>query len=346
MLYITTRDKFDTFTEAHALRKSRAANGGLFLPFRMPAFSNEEIGALKNKSFGQTVAETLNAFFFCGMTGWDVEFAIGRYPAKLTGMNHRIWIAELWHNQSWEYAKLERSLSERICPDNMGREIPSWVRIAIRIAVLFAVYGEMLRADSGLAGKTFDAAVPTGDFSAAMALWYARSMGLPVGNIVCGCNENSAVWDLLHIGEFRTDTPVETTTTKEADIAVPEELERLIHATLGIPETQRYCEICGRGDIYSPRAGMLEPLRKGMFSAVVSQTRLEGLIPSVYHTSGCILSPYTALAYGALQDYRAKTGESRTALLLADKNPVCDGKLVASAMGISEGELKTKLQSN
>jgi threonine synthase len=344
MLYLTTRDKFDTHTAYRAMREDRAPNGGFYLPFRMPVFTGEELAQLKSKSFGQNVAEVLELFFGCGLSGWDVEFAIGRYPVKLTALGQRIWAGELWHNQENSYAHLERALCDRICPDLLGKPVPSWMKIAVRIAALFALYGEMLRGCAVEPEKTFDIALPAGDFSAAMAVWYTRQMGLPVENIICGCNENSAVWELLHIGELRTDAAAVKTATPEADIGVPDELERLVCAALGAVEAQRYVEICGRGGVYSPRPGMLDPLRKGMYGAVVSGERLLGLIPSVYRTGGYVLDPYSALAYGGLQDYRAKTGTHRTALLLCDRSPLCDRALVCAATGFSEKELKSRLE--
>jgi threonine synthase len=89
---------------------------------------------------------------------------------------------------------------------------------------------------------------------------------------------------------------------------------------------------------------MLETLRKGMYGAVVSGERMMGLIPSVHRTGGYILDPYAALAFGGLQDYRAKTGTHRTALLICDRSPLCDKKLVCAATGFSEKELKSKLE--
>ena len=173
----------------------------------------------------------------------------------------------------------------------------------------------------------FDVAVPTGDFSWAMAVRYARQMGLPVANIICGCYQNSAVWELLHLGEARTDE-------------LPEELERLVFGTLGIEEVKRYC---GQTGTYRLLPADLERIRKGLFAAVVSQERVDAAIPSVYRTGGYILGPSGALAYSALQDYRARSGESRLAILLEDRSPLLDSKTVARAMGITEQELKQKI---
>lgn len=343
MLYITTRDKYDASTTPKSLRSDRGADGGLYLPFRMPELTAEELDGVVSGSFGQTVAKILNLFFSCRLTGWDVEFCIGRYPAKVRDVKQRVFAAELWHNAENSYCRLENALSEKVREVICGEYTTSWLRIAIRIAVLVGAYGEMLRSGVVTAGSAFDVTVPTGDFSCAMAVWYARQMGLPVANIICGCNENGAVWELLHLGEVRTDVAAVKTTTPEADIAIPAELERLICAALGQDETCRYCSICEEGGIYAPRHGMLETLRSGMFAAVISKERLSALIPNVFATTGYILGPYAALAYGGLLDYRTKNRESRPALLIVDRNPVCEAEYTACAMGITVSQLKEKL---
>ena len=325
MLYVTTRDKSDAFTAYRVLRESRGTDGGFYLPFRMPSFSQEELSSLKEKSFGQCMADMLNLFFSSRMTSWDVEFSIGRYPMKLAGVNQRLLAVQFWNNQSLDFQKLERTLADKLCGD--GAAAPSWVTISIRIAALFGAYGEMLRGGHVQAEQVFDAAVPTGNFSWVMAVWYARQMGLPVANIICGCYQNGSVWELLHLGEARAEE-------------LPEELERLVFGTLGIEEVKRYCEQTGT---YRLLPADLERLRKGLFAAVVSQERVDAAIPSVYRTGGYILGPRGALAYSALQDYRARSGESRLAVLLEDRSPVLDGKYIAQAVGITEQELKDKI---
>ena len=343
MLYLTTTDKFDAFTVPHVLRSSRADNGGYYLPFRLPIYTSEALCDLQEVGFGKCVAEVLNRFFSCGITGWDVEFSVGRYPVKVKSMGQQTWVGELWHNQDGDYAGMERALADRL---GCAQEIPSWVKIGIRIAVLVSTYAQMLKDGTVSLAQSLDVALPTGDFNAVMAVWYARKMGLPIANIICGCNENSAVWELLHLGELHTDTQLVKTALSASDIAVPEELERLIHGTLGVEETRRFREACANGDVFTSRPGMLDVLRAGLFAAVVSQSRVEALIPSVYRTSGYVMGPYTALAYGATQDYRAKTGESRAVLILSDRSPVRDGIFVSRGMNISQKELENLLKTD
>lgn len=330
MLYVTTRDKHDTYTEHFANQSDRGPDGGLYLPFRMPKLEKEDLLALQEQTFGQRIAQILNLFFAVQLTGWDVELCAGKAPVKLLSMHNRVVLMEMWHNHDQAFAYLERSLSARICEDLGDRKPTSWMRVAVRIAVLFAVYGELLSNEVCSVHQSIDVSAASGDFVAPMAAWYAREMGMPIANIICS-HSNSSVWDLIHHGEVRTDG------------GMPENLERLVCATLGIEENLRYCDICKQGRLYATRPGMLETLRRGMYASVISAQRLKAVIPNVFNTSGHVFDPMTAMAYAGLQDYRAKTGETRVALLLSECSPVHSSAKVAAAMEISEQELLRRL---
>ena len=333
MLYVTTRNRHDAHTAHRTLCSDRAPDEGMYVPFKMVELSRQQVLDLGQMSFGQCVAETLNAFFACNISGWDVEFCIGRYPAKIEDVGHRVLAAQTWHNLVGDYAWAEKSLAEYICGDNMPREgATGWVKIAIRIAFLTGVFSELIRKGVTDPDHPLDVAVPAGDFSIPMSVWYARQMGLPIANIICSSEENGCIWDLLHLGTVKADEPL------------PEHLERLICETLGQDESVRFAQICAMEDEYSLLGIDAEKLRKGMFAAVISKDRLLSMIPSVYRTSDYILGPGAALAYSGLLDYRAKTGENRKALLLAERSPMCDCDLVARIMNMTVPELRAKMK--
>lgn len=344
MLYITTRDKTDAYTAYRTLSDNRGSDGGFFVPFQMPRLDRDAINSLKEKSFGQNVADILNLLFSARLDGWDVEFCIGRYPAKLVAMSHRIVFAETWHNPDMDFARLVRNLTSRIRGADDSVDKPTnWAYIAVRIAVLFALFGEMEQVNIADYDHPVDVAVPSGDFSTPMAVWYAREMGLPVANIVCGCNDNGAVWDLLHHGELHTDGRVVTTATPEGDVIVPPDLERLIYGTLGAQETERFLQACASGRVYSPPQLLFEELRRGMYAGVVSGGRMETIIRSVYNTSTYIMDPYCALAFCGLQDYRTRYAVNRPAMVLSESSPIRSSEIVSRALGISTEELADRL---
>ena len=99
MQYATTRSNEIAYDWLHALTEDRAEDGGFFIPAEPICFAPEEISALALKNPNQAVAEILNLLFNCELSRWDVDFAVGRYPVRLSTMVRRIAIAESWHNE-------------------------------------------------------------------------------------------------------------------------------------------------------------------------------------------------------------------------------------------------------
>lgn len=308
MLYVTTREKFDAFTAPRTLSADCGPDGGVFVPFRMPVFTPEDIASLRQRSFGQNVAGILNLFFSCRLTGWDVDTCVGKNPVRISTVGNNIQCAQLWKNLDGSYQKLEKALAAKVCGEEAENvQLTSWLRIAIRIAVLFGVFGQLETSSS----ESVNVSVPADDFLLPMAVWYGRKMGLPIGKIICACHATGDIWELLHIGEMKTD----------GDAALCREVERLIFDTLGIGEAIRFAAIAERKGLYKLLPVEAEKVSAGMFSAVVSQERLGSVIPSVFRTNAYVLAEDSAVSYAALMDYRARTGSNRAALLLEDSSP-------------------------
>lgn len=330
MLYVTTRNQIDTYTVYHALHEDRSPDGGMFVPFRLPVFTAQELDTLAVESWGQRIAGIMNLFFGGELTGWDVDFCIGKAPVKLHPLAKHIVVSEYWHNHEWDISHIVKDLNSRITGEAVS--IPSaWMEVAVRIALLFASYGELRSTDTVQPQKAFDIALDAGDLSGLMAAWYAREMGLPIGNIICGCHAHPEVWDLIHQNQMRTDG------------GVPSHLERLISGAFGPFEAVRYDAAVKKSRMYNVPQGAMELAHQGLYAAVISAERIRTLIPSVYRTCGYIPGPRTALAYGGLQDRRANTGESRLTLLLAERGPRADLEVVASSMEMTQQELLRQL---
>ena len=329
MLYVSTRNPKETHTARMALTQVRAADGGFYVP---AACGKELAQGMAGRRFGDNVARVLNYLFDTGISEHDVRLAAGRNPVRLQALANRILMGECWHNLEEDYACLVGNLARLICRDALT-DRGSWAAVGVGISVIFGIFGELMGKGLASENQKVDISLVSGDFSLAMAAWYARSWGAPVGNIVCSCNENSAVWNLITHGAFRTDGISFTTLTPEADVCIPDSLERLIFECGGDREVQRYVESTRKGETYYPDEVLLSRLRNGMYVSVVNTPRMMGIIPNAYTTHDYVLSPYSALAYGGLLDYRAVSGESRRSLILAEKSPVTDKETVSQALG-------------
>lgn len=337
MLYVTTRNHRDSFTAQRALTEQRGPDGGLYIPFRVNPFPSEEVEALAKLSFNQCVARILNYLFHSRVSDSDLDYCVGSRPVHLEPMSHRIVMGECWHSSGKAFSRMVRNLSGLLRADGNSSVQPGkWLETGVRIAVLFGIYGELLRSGGLNTDKSFDISVASGDFSAPMSAWYARAWGLPVGNIVCCCSENSAVWELIYHGQLRTDALSACTAAPEAAAALPEGLECLISSACGEEEALRFVEAWRMGKVYCPRESALQRIRKGMHVSVISEDRMLSTIPSVYATNSYLLSPGAAIAYAGLLDYRVRTGETRCGLVFAERNPLLDAEAVARAMKIPE----------
>lgn len=337
MLYITTRNNLDTYTAHRAVTEARGPDGGIFVPYKIVTFSEEELLSLGTISFNQRLAQVLGRLLGIRSSGWDLDLYIGRYPVRLNKMSHRIAIAETWHNSDGNFHRLVENIG-KILPTETECCTP-WLEMSVRIAVLFAVFGELLSKGLLEADTRFDISLISGDFFGPMSAWYAREMGLPVENIVCCCNENSSLWNLIYHGEFRTDQVCINTGIPEADVTVPDGLECLVSACCGTQETQRYLETVRLGRMYCA-TDYFERLRRGFHVSVISEPAVLRTIPNVFSTSGAVLSSAAALAYAGLLDYRARTGESRLGLVLADRGPETDIDNLAKAFHVSSREMQ------
>ncbi len=325
MRYTSTRNSSLTHTARKALSEGRSPDGGFFVPAPGESIGRDLLPYLPGRPFNDTVALVLNRLWDTSFSAHDVRLAVGRTPVRLTALANRILVGECWHNLDETYDRLVKNITAHFCPD-ASLVSGSWAEISVGIAVLFGIFGELMGKGLASEERKVDVSLVSADFSLAMAAWYARNWGLPIGNIVCCCNENNALWNLFTHGMLRTDGVSFITPTPRADVCVPLSLERLVYECCGQRETARYVERVRKGESYYPDDAMLQKLRRGMYVSVVSTPRMLDIIPNAFTTHGYLLSPYSALAYGGLLDYRAVTGESRRGLLLAEEAPSTHGQ--------------------
>ena len=321
MLYVTTRNNQEALTVQHVLNQSRGDDGGLYLPLHFPKLSSDDLKKLRELSFNQRIASILNLFFQSKLSGWDVDFSVGRYPVRLTDLSHRIFVGEFWHNLQWKYDYLQEKLTELLSGEI--KEDGSWTSIAIRMAILAAI---LLERDETKTDK-MDVATTIGDFSVPISAWYLRKMGFPVGNIICCCSENNQLWELICMGQMSLEWKI------------PVNFERLISDCGGVKETARFNLSGSNNGIYSASDLVLKTLRSNLHVSVVSGDRVETAVPNVFKTYDYVMQYESALAYCGLMDYRTKTGITRPVVVICDYSPAVEAEKISAWMNLSKEKL-------
>lgn len=345
MLYVTTRGKNDVYTPARTLQMDRGTDGGFFVPFRMPVFTEDDLMELASYKPSQNIANTLNLLLGTKITDWEVEIALGRNCFGISDVGHKLSIAELWKNRKGRFLPALKDLCQTLHPDrDIIGEPSDWLQMSVRIAVLIGVMTQLLQSRQATPEAPINVALAGNDFSMVMAVWYVRKMGLPIGDIIIGCNENSGAWDLICHGELNTGARVLPTNTPDADYAVPPAMERLVHGACDQAQAMNLCWSMEEKDTYRPDEEAWEKIRSGMYASVISKARLSLVIPSVYRSLDYTMDLYTALGYAALSDYRSKTGDGSPTLLISENSPMYNAEQVAEYLRISVDELRSRVK--
>ena len=339
MLYVTTRGQQDVFTGHWAM--NHEADHGQLIPRQFPSFTKEDLRKIAENTFNQNIAMVLDLLYRERITLWDVDMALGKHPVEIVDLSSRILAARIWWGSGRSFQQFVDRLF-RIFSDDPFEQPGSWFTLCVRAAVLVGILGRLM-ADGVLKyGQKIDISVPSWDFQFPMAAWYVRSWGLPIGRIICCCNDNNAPWVLFNQEELRTDLPVQPTIMPACDQAAPAGLERLLYEVLGPHEARRYGEAVEKGERYRLEESQRRQLRKEIAVSVVSQRRLRFLLPNLFR-GGQWMDPYAAMSYAGLVDHRAHTGDTGRGLILCQEDPVVHAPMLARELGITEEALRQRL---
>ena len=308
MLYLNTRNKADSFTAHKVLHTKSLADGGLFVPMNLPTLDDISLASFERMGFGEAAACIFNLFFGTKLSGWDVDFAVGRQTLDLVSAGYKVCLAESWHNPAGSHEYLVQKLHQLVTGERCAaQDVNMWFRTTVDIAILFAVYGKYCRQEI----YEFDIAVETGDLQQLLAVRCAQKMGLPIRKIILGSIDGDGVWEFFSHGGYQRNRKYS-----------PVGLEALLWLEFGYGEAAEYASSMDRRSIYKLNDVRLAMFKHGVFATVVGDNRAANIVESTIRTNNYQMELSTARAFAALQDYRAKTGKNKNTLLFARNMPV------------------------
>ena len=209
----------------------------------------------------------------------------------------------------------------------------NWGRLLPQIVYYFSAYCDYVNSGRLKMGEELVFCVPTGNFGNILAGWYAKSMGLPAGRFVCASNENNVLTDFINTGVYDKNRPFHTTISPSMDILVSSNLERLLYAMAGSENTRGYmAQLSGEGR-YDVGAGVRDEIARDFSSGCCGDADTKRTIRAVFDEKGYLMDTHTAVACKVLNDYRAKTGDERCAVVVSTASPFKFAADVLDALG-------------
>jgi threonine synthase len=175
---------------------------------------------------------------------------------------------------------------------NIGRLVP-------QIVYYFHGYIEMVRQGHIEMGSSIPVCVPTGNFGNILAAYYAKRMGLPLGNLICASNDNHILTDFIQTGVYDTDREFIKTISPSMDILISSNLERFVFEMVERDEAQMKKMMAdltanGRFDLSEEALKRVQALMSGNYT---SESAIEETISQCLDQYDYLLDPHTAVAY-------------------------------------------------
>ena len=206
-------------------------------------------------------------------------------------------------------------------------------RLAPQLTYYFKAYSDLLARGEIKAGEKLDFAVPTGNFGDILAGYFAKTLGLPVGKLICASNANNVLFDFLTTGHYDRKRPFIKTTSPSMDILVSSNLERMLYLACGdAARVAGWMKDLSEKGCYDVDEDTLSKLKETFFAAYASDETAAETIKKVFEKEGYLMDTHTAVAWNATEQYRAATGSDALIAVLSTASPYKFPQAVLSAI--------------
>ena len=209
----------------------------------------------------------------------------------------------------------------------------NWGRILPQVVYYISAYCDLVRDGRIVMGDKLNFCVPTGNFGDILAAYYAKRMGLPVGQLICASNCNDVLTDFLRTGVYDRNRPFHTTMSPSMDILISSNLERLLFDLAGEndAEVRGYMDALASTGRYEVSGAIKAALTEQFWGGFCDEAGTTAAIAKYYKDHGYLIDTHTAVAASVMEQYRAATGDKTPTVFVSTASPYkfCDSVLTA-----------------
>ena len=206
-------------------------------------------------------------------------------------------------------------------------------RLAPQVVYYFYSYVYLLRNGAIKDGDKVNFDVPTGNFGNIFAGFYAKNMGLPVGNLICASNKNRVLTDFFLNANYNKNRPFFKTNSPSMDILISSNLERFIYYATNEDEikTKELMEALANNGEYD-----FKNPYDFFYAYSTDEKKTLEVIKETYLEYNYLVDPHTAVAYNAYKEYKNETNDNNVTVIVSTASPYKFPQVVLEAFGINE----------
>ncbi len=198
---------------------------------------------------------------------------------------------------------------------NIGRLVP-------QIVYYFHAYSQLMKDGSLEVGDVMNVVVPTGNFGNILAAYYAKQMGLPIGNLICASNNNKVLYDFLKDGSYDRNRDFHITMSPSMDILISSNLERLLYLVSNddSDQTTNLMNQLQTEGQYKINDEMKENL-SDFYGGYTDDAETQRVIKEVYGSTGYLMDTHTAVAYAVYKNYKDESKDNAPSVIVSTASP-------------------------
>jgi threonine synthase len=223
----------------------------------------------------------------------------------------------------------------------------NWGRLVPQIAYYFSGYARLVERGEIEMGDRINIAVPTGNFGNILAAYYARTMGLPVGRLICASNSNNVLSDFFASGAYDKNRPLKKTMSPSMDIIVSSNLERLLFELSGHESepVRRWMAALARDGVYRVGEEFRDRLSGLFWGGFCDEAETSATIKAAYEEQGYLVDTHTAVALNVYTKYRGATGDDAKTIVASTASPFkFNSSVVHALFGADRAAGKTEFE--
>lgn len=208
-----------------------------------------------------------------------------------------------------------------------------------QIAHYISAYCDLVDGEEIEFGEKVNFAVSAGDFTGALAGYYAYRMGLPINKIIVASNANNAVSDLFWQGIFDIRRDFFKTMSPSMDMLVPRNLERLIFEAVGqdsalVRRLYGLLKSDGRFEIDT------SAVRADIFEAGwADEEETKETIYAFFDLDDYIMDTHTAVAASVYNEYSCAVEDETPTVIFSVASPFKFAQDVLCGLGVREKDV-------
>lgn len=208
---------------------------------------------------------------------------------------------------------------------NIGRLVP-------QVVYYFKAYAELLKAGAVKLDDKVDYTVPTGNFGDILAGYFAKKLGLPIGNLICASNKNNVLTDFINTGVYNKKREFYKTTSPSMDILVSSNLERLLYM-VSYEDSKLVKslmdDLSSKGEYTIPDE-IRERIQTEFKADFATDEQASQAIKTVWENNKYLMDTHTATAWSVAEKFKSEV----PMVVLSTASPYKFPKAVSKALGL------------